>query len=401
MKAKALYITYMGLTEPLLSSQALNYLRILSQRGVSVNILSFEKKQFLTNDNIALIREDLKCSDIKWFFLKYHKRFQFLSKPYDIARGMFFVSHIILKKGIGIIHARGTLCALIGFLPCLFLRKKMILDLRGFMAEEYVDAGLWRRHSFVYRFINWLEQYFIRKADEVIVLTHKARDLLAKRHWLKNITIIPSCVDLERFNFRERVYAKLMPHSSLNGKFILIYVGSLGSWYMFSEMMDFYKELSALKLESSFFILTQTERVLIEQQIPELLKKKVIIDFAKPESVPDFLSLADMGIFFIKPCFSKIASCPTKFGEYLACGLPVVINKGIGDTEELVRDNRIGIVVEEFTTEGYRKGIIQLKELLQEGEGLRRRCRSVAERYFSLKEGSNKYSEVYTRLIRR
>ena len=116
--------------------------------------------------------------------------------------------------------------------------------------------------------------------------------------------------------------------------------------------------------------------------------------------MPDFLNLASIGISFIKPCFSKIASCPTKFAEYLACGLPVVINKGIGDTEEIVRDNRIGVVVEEFTPLGYKKGICELRELLKEKEDLRRRCRATAERYFSLKDGGDRYSEVYARLTR-
>src|SRR5687768_7432269 len=36
---------------------------------------------------------------------------------------------------------------------------------------------------------------------------------------------------------------------------------------------------------------------------------------------PSYLSAADAGLSFIKSCFSKIASSPTKNAEYLACGL--------------------------------------------------------------------------------
>jgi len=39
-----------------------------------------------------------------------------------------------------------------------------------------------------------------------------------------------------------------------------------------------------------------------------------------------------------------------------------------------------------------------LKELLKEGDALRRRCRDVAERHFSLAQGGKKYVEVYKRL---
>jgi len=399
MKTKALYITYMGLTEPLLYSQVLNYLKILSQKGISVCIFSYEKKQFMTKDNIGAIREDLKGYDIKWFFLKYHKRPQFLSKPYDVIRGMFFTACLTVKEKIDIIHARGTVCALICLVPRLFLKKKMIFDLRALMAEEYVDAGLWKRHSFAYRFIDKIEQYFINKAHEIIVLTNKARDLLINRNKKQNVTVIPACVDLEGFNFKYNVKNKFEHKLSLNEKFVLIYVGSLGTWYMLSEMIDFYKELLNEEHDAVFIILSQTERAWIERQIPQALRKQIIIDVAKPKKVVDFLNLANAGTFFIKPCFSKISSCPTKFGEYLSCGLPVIINKGIGDTEGIVRDNRVGVVVEEFSIEGYKKAIDEMKELLKEGEGLRKRCRVTAERYFSLKEGADRYEVVYERLI--
>ena len=398
MKSRTLYITYMGLTEPLLHSQVLSYLKILSQKGVSVHILSYEKKQFLTKANIYSIKQELDAAGIKWSFLHYHKRFQFLSKPYDVIKGMFFTLYIALKERIDVIHARGAMCALIGIMPHLFLRRRLIFDMRGLMAEEYVDAGSWKRKSFIYRLVNSMEQYFVRNADEVIVLTDKAKDLLIERHIHSNITVIPSCVDLGKFNFKKEKDIKPVSRYLLNEKFILIYTGSLGTWYMLSEMIDFYKQLLGSGYNAAFFILSQTERKWIEQHISEKLRKKVIIDFAKPKDVTDFLNLADVGIFFIKPCLSKLASCPTKFGEYLACGLPVIINKGIGDTEEIVRENRIGVVVENFSAGEYRRRIDEMKELLKEGEDLRKRCRSTAEKYLSLREGAGRYADVYARL---
>jgi len=397
MENKTLYITYMGLTEPLLHSQVLNYLKILRQSGIAVCILSYEKRQLLKKDNVETIKEDLNGAGIKWVSLAYHKRLQFLSKPYDIIRGMFAALYISITERVDVIHARGTFCALIGILPCLVLKKKMIFDMRGLMAEEYVDAGLWKRDSMAYRIVDRLERYFIRKADEVIVLTGKAKELILNRGRTKSITLIPACTDLNRFRLK-KVNSGLRSRYSLDKKFILVYTGSLGTWYMLSEMMDFYKELLCTGNNEAFFILSQTSKAWIEQHIPEDIKGKVIVDFSDPENVAEFLNLADVGIFFIKTCLSKTASCPTKFGEYLACGLPVIINKGIGDTEEIVRKNRIGVVVEDFSAQEYRRKIEQMKELLKEGDALKRRCRDVAERYFSLAQGGKKYVEVYKRL---
>jgi len=51
---------------------------------------------------------------------------------------------------------------------------------------------------------------------------------------------------------------------------------------------------------------------------------------------------ADAGLSFVKPCVSKLASSPTKIGEYLAIGLPVVSTTGIGDIDQLLSGCRFG-----------------------------------------------------------
>lgn len=389
----------MGLTEPLLYSQALSYLKSLSLKGLSISIVSFEKRELLTKNNINSIKEDLNKYGIKWFFMIYHKRFKCFSKPYDIVRGMFFVLYISFKERINIVHARGAFCVLIGSVSFFLLRQKMIFDMRGLMAEEYADAGSWKRSSFIYKFVSKLEQYFARKADEVIILTAKTKDLITSGNRVKNFTIIPTCVDLDKFNIERRVNSSHIRLTySLNGKFVLMYAGSLGTWYMLSEMMDFFRELINLRNDAVFFILSQTDKKWIEQYIPHDLKKKTVIDRVNPENVPDIVSMADVGIFFIKPCISKIASCPTKFAEYLACGLPVIINKGVGDTEEIVKENRIGSVIEGFNVTEYKRAIAQIIELLKEGDALRKCCYDVAYRYFSLRKGVESYSNIYERL---
>jgi glycosyltransferase involved in cell wall biosynthesis len=114
------------------------------------------------------------------------------------------------------------------------------------------------------------------------------------------------------------------------------------------------------------------------------------------EDVPRALSLVDVGVFFIKPSFSKQASSPTKLAEFLACGVPVVINSGIGDTADVVKDNKIGVVLDGFSVDLYSKATSQLKGLIPEGEPLRKKCRDAAERYYALKNACRLYKKVYS-----
>src|SRR5207245_2390890 len=61
--------------------------------------------------------------------------------------------------------------------------------------------------------------------------------------------------------------------------------------------------------------------------------------------MPALFRLMDVGMFFIKPVFSKKGSAATKLGEFLASGVPVVINEGVGDSAEIVRNERVGVVL--------------------------------------------------------
>ena len=49
-----------------------------------------------------------------------------------------------------------------------------------------------------------------------------------------------------------------------------------------------------------------------------------------------YLAAADFGISFIRPVPSKVSSSPTKIGEFLGAGLPVVCTSGVGDLDALV-----------------------------------------------------------------
>jgi glycosyltransferase involved in cell wall biosynthesis len=107
----------------------------------------------------------------------------------------------------------------------------------------------------------------------------------------------------------------------------------------------------------------------------------------------------DLGLFFIRRCFSKIGSAATKLGEFLACGVPVVINNGIGDSGEIVHNERVGLVLEEPVTTELDRRCSELEILLAD-PATPARCRRVAEKYFDLAEGIRTYDAVYRQLTR-
>src|SRR5262249_13614790 len=109
------------------------------------------------------------------------------------------------------------------------------------------------------------------------------------------------------------------------------------------------------------------------------------------------LSRQNAGLHFLTPGISHHAGSPTKVGEYWALGLPVVISAGVGDTEDIIRRERVGVVVSEFSGEGYGHALGELVNLLADPY-LPSRCRAAAEKHYSLGPACETLHALYTTL---
>lgn len=401
-QAKALYITNLGLLDNLAKTQILPYLDGLSRKGVSIHILSFEKKEHLEdNGQVGRIKKMLEASRIDWDYLVYHRRW---GNVLDVLGGLVKSFRIVKKERVSILHARASIPILIAWPVAKILRRKVIYDRRGTMAGDFVD-DVNRVNIFsisIFSFIlKTIEKFIIRHSDATIVLSEKALALLKKDKYLSGAETvfesIPCCTDVSRFR-GSKVERDAVP--DLDGKFVMSYLGSLGTCYLLKEMAQFYKILKRKKSDSVFLIISHTDKGYIEGVLKEEgLEAKVdyMIRSLSPEEVPGYLLYSKCAIMFIKPVECKIGSSPTKFGESLAAGIPCIVNKGIGDTEEIIRRERVGVVVENFDAASYERAVSSILSLLEE-EGLADRCVKAACDFFSLDLGIERYANIYERL---
>jgi glycosyltransferase involved in cell wall biosynthesis len=297
-----------------------------------------------------------------------------------------------------VVHSRGYVPLPIALFCKLVLGTKFVFDVRGLMAEEYVDAGHWKLGSLPYRLTKWFERLAFRHADVVIVLTNRIAEILLSTFpalQKKPVQVIPCCVDAEGYPAEPNQFA-LRQELGIAGVPIMAYVGSLGTWYMGNEMVRLFRTLLQARPEAIFLILTQSPELartmLDEQQVPPA---RYVIRTVAPGEVQRWLSAADFAIAFIKPCYSKISSSPTKVGEYLAAGLPFITNCGIGDLDDLLTKNSIGALVSAFDDLQYTAAVKSMLAFLED-PAIHDRCRSVARQAFSMSEiGQRRYLDVY------
>jgi glycosyltransferase involved in cell wall biosynthesis len=398
---KVIYISYDGILEPLGQSQILPYLKGLSEKGIKFFLVSFEKLEYSKDSNrVIALRRELDSCGIKWFRLTYHKRPPVLSTAYDIFLGFMLCASICLIKRPKLIHSRSYVASLIAWFLMKVFRMKFIFDMRGFWADERVEGMIWKSKNILYRSVKYIEKYLLKDADEIIVLTDKAKTIL--KDWgygTVNVSVIPSCVDTSRFKFIEKSRMELRNSYGLTDKFVFMHTGSLEYWYMKDKMLDYFKSCSEIFPKAHFIILSYDNHDKIRKLISDknLDLKNFTIMSVPFNRMPEYLSMADVGIFFITPVFSKSASSPTKFAEYLSCGLPVISNDRIGDIEGCVLNNNVGIIVRNFHDDEYKKSFKALIDLTQD-KGLKERCRLTACNNFSHKSGVEKYYKIYSGL---
>ncbi len=403
-----LYMSYDGMTDPLGQSQVIPYIQGLAKLGFKFTLISFEKADRYEKfkDTIGAL---LKQSNIDWVPLSYTKKPPILSTVYDVIRLRAKAFELHQQKNFSIVHCRSYISALVGLAMKKKTGVKFIFDMRGFYADERVDGGLWPLNNplykSVYDFFKRKEKEFLTHADYTISLTENGKREIQSWKQIPNqpipIQVIPCCADLDKFSPNSIDTAKLQElQKSLNiqpGQFVLSYLGSVGTWYMLDEMLDFFACLLLQQPAAKFLFITNEPASLVLNSAKQkgIDESRFIITPAPHSLVPTYLALSSASIFFIKPVFSKKASSPTKQGEIMGVGIPYVCNTGVGDVDEIMADTNSGVAVTEFTTAEYKKKVTQLLQGQINSETIVKG----AFKYYSLQEGVKKYHSVYRTIL--
>lgn len=399
---RTLYLCYFGLREPLTQTQVLPYLRELSRSGIATRLLTFEPgwPRSWSDEERRDWRERLREDGIEWEALAYHKKPSALATLYDILVGTLTALRLARRESIEVLHARAHIPLAMALLARKLCGAKIIFDIRGLVADEYVDAGIWSATGPVYRTIKWIERIGIASADQIVVLTERMSAWLVEEMKADpaKIEIIPCCADFSRFNGKSSGEA---PEIAAADSFEVVYAGSVTGLYLLEEMGSFFLALRERRPNAYLRILTASPAAEASGMLSNLGLREddYWIGAVPPSEVPAYLRRAKLGLSFRKPTFSQIAASPTKVPEYLAAGIPVVSNAGIGDTDRTLLDDRVGIVVKNFSRESYDEAANALLELLDDADLAVRCRRSAYERFDLEKVGAERYRRLYQRIL--
>ncbi|MBS7563842.1 glycosyltransferase [Mucilaginibacter sp. Bleaf8] len=403
-KKQILYISYDGMTDPLGQSQILPYICGLSANGYAFTLISCEKKaRFQAGKDV--IENICRENNIHWVPLFYTKKPPILSTLKDVFSIWQKAVSLHKQKNFAMVHTRIGIPSVVG----LRLKKKYGIkffhDIRGFYADDRVDGGMWNLKNpvfrSVYHYFKKHEQACLQYADAITCLTFKARKIFHEaapaNANVQSMAVIPCAVDTKLFD-PARITAE--EQQLLRARFgfekedqVFSYLGSIGGWYLTQDMIRLLGVIYQHIPKAKFLFISPDRHHEIKQMCLQagMPDTDVHTVYAKRSEIPALLSLSAFSVFFIKACYSKQAASPTKHGEIMSMGIPVISNSGVGDVDEIINTYKSGILIPELTDDAYQKAITEIKSFNKDEAAIRQG----AIEFYSLDKALAQYLAIY------
>lgn len=363
------YVTIDSLSEGVGSSQIRPLISRLSRAGLKVCLISFEKQK--------------PSNDLKTFFESLGV--EWIAKPFGssgIVGGHTRFTE--LKMSIpetSLIHARSDIPAVSAIAA---KQAPVLWDVRSLWADQKRLIQETALNDILYRAYRGMESVAATRSLGMSTLSSAVVPILEQRHLrLPQIrTVVSTAVDLDSFQLS----------SSLPSDIRALFSGTYNKYYDLDLSAQFIRELSRhLEVETHWARPYESERISLGVGETKVFP---VSQIEMSQLIPNYSF--GVSICKIDAGPSLTAAMPTKLGEFLACGRPIVVNKGLGDMDSFIKDFNVGVVLD-GSMENLSRNATRFTELLMDPD-LPNRCRSLAETHFNMDIGAKNYLSLYRRM---
>ena len=364
------YITIDSLSEGVGSSQITPLISRLSKNGLKINLISYEKSNPSTQ-----LHDYFKSMGVEWN-----------SRPFGSNGLLGGVERFNdLRQEIpktNLIHARSDIPAVSGLAS---YQAPVLWDVRSLWADQKVMIQKNLLNRTLYRLYRGLESIAASKSLGMSTLTHAVVPILELRHKELPLlrTVVPTAVDLDRFKLNPTMPIKVQA----------LFSGTYNEYYDLDLSQQFMQELRRqIMVETHWARPAESNKSSIG-----VGENKVFpaTQTGMAELIPNYSFGVSVCKLDAGPSLS--AAMPTKVGEFLACGRPIVVNKGLGDMDQFIEEFNVGVILD-GTPNNLMESATKLVSLISDTQ-TPHRCRTLAEKYFSMDIGADKYLDLYSKML--
>jgi glycosyltransferase involved in cell wall biosynthesis len=394
-----IYVMVENLSGSVIRSQVLSPLMEVAQLlDVDIDLLAMERKAVWDQQgHLESLRQELGFRRIK-LHVFLHRGNRHPLTYLNLVRMLLQLGALLIRSEQRVIMARNFHSAFLTILfRLLFPRSRLLLDLRGVFVHELVLRGAVREGGILHCMLAWMECQSLIFSDHILCVSEQLTWYVTQTLGREKATsVIPCCVDSEFFDLNPAGQRALARSLGLVDKFVVVYAGSLTSWNLLGPMLDTFASMRQKQPSAHFLFMTpaieQARDTFRQRGLPD---EWYTVMSVSHQGIKDYIALGDVALLLREDNLVNRVASPVKLGEYLACGVPVLVTPCVGDLSELVVQHRVGLAVA-LDEETFAEKIEWFVSDVQSSrEGYRKRCRELGGAYFR----REMYYPIYQDLI--
>ncbi|GAB4539765.1 MAG: hypothetical protein Fur002_05420 [Anaerolineales bacterium] len=259
---------------------------------------------------------------------------------------IFLVS---LWRSANVIYGHGTKAGGLALLARALSKKiKVISDIQGAVADERIYAErLSPQDKSVQRLLKD-EAQALTQSNRLIFVSHAMQTHYEKKFGatLAPAAILP-CAARADFALNESTREQIRREYGISERLVICYSGSVRAYQLPDAMAALFAAIRR-EFPQAFFLIFSREKTFFENllQARGISSEDYRIEFAPQGELFSRLQAADAGLLLRDNSIVNRVASPTKFAEYLLCGLPVITTNFIGDYSAAAGEHRIGQIVD-------------------------------------------------------
>lgn len=312
-------------------------------------------------------------------------------------RGIIVLIKINVKPDI-VYYRHGLFNA--GLWTAKLLRIPAVKEVNGIVANEKEVTN--QAKGIILNIINHIEKRNMPKADKIIVVTSKLKQILIREYNVSEnkIEVLENGanVDLFRPMERNRVISKLRISEQFR---YVCFVGNFAAWqgleYLIKSVPHVLKECP----DARFLLVGDGDlKERLESMVKDIgVSDKVIFTGMVPyQNVPCYINASDVCVApFISQRNERIGLSPLKLCEYLACEKPVIASRISG--LEILEKHQMGLLVPPEDEVALAQAIVRMLKDYSLREEMGKNGRQYVVKHRSWENVARKTLQVFEELI--
>jgi hypothetical protein len=241
-----------------------------------------------------------------------------------LLKYVFDIRKELDKSKQTVFHLRGFVAACLFFLAALSRLKaiKYIYDPRGMFIEEQSEIIGW--FMLVSPVLSAIEKSLIKNSLFTSVTTNKFREVMTDKYEL-----VDKFEVVYNFTSLEIKQKKINLTNPTIG-----YVGSVNYWHDPDELFGLVGHLLKALGGGVFKMYAHPDKHSFIRERAKTFGIYPVLDFVDYANIGTEISSFDLGISIVRPTPTTVIASPIKVSDYLASGILVVANRGIGDFDD-------------------------------------------------------------------